>query len=107
MRAALVLTLMALLSLDVMPCGRSPRPPPPSIVAEGAACGHGYHNQCDTGLTCCQPDPRMEEKAGTCVKTSGLAKEGEACGVTSKRCCAPSQTCKLPDKAKGDGVCSK
>lgn len=106
MRAAVVLTLMALLSLDVMPCGRSPRPPPPNIAAVGEACGYGVNAHCDDKLTCCGSDPKTQ-KTGTCVKVSGLANQGEACGVTNKRCCAEPLSCKITEEAKGDGICGK
>ena len=106
MRAALVLTLMALLSLDVMPCGRSPRPPPPNKAAAGEACGYGVHAYCDEKLICCGSNP-SKQRTGSCVKVSGLAKEGEACNETSKRCCVDSLSCKVKDEAKGEGVCGK
>ena len=106
MRATLALGLLALLSLDVMPCGSSPRPPPPVMVGEGKPCGVDTNNQCGAGLGCCAPDPRVVSKPGTCVKISGLAREGAACGVTSGRCCGPSLKCAIKDLAK-DGVCQK
>ncbi len=104
MRAYLGLTLVALLSMDVLPgsCGSEP-----DLVGPGETCG-GYTSQpreCGGPNTCCQPDPRIADKPGTCVRDNELAHETEACGVTSGRCCASPTHCEVHDHNAGDGVC--
>lgn len=70
-----------------------------ATLAEGESCG-GYTARpspaCATGLTCCDPDPRVADRAGVCVKESTLARTGEACGPSVGRCCA-KRTCVLED----------
>lgn len=109
MRASVGLALIALLSLDVVPCGGGrPTPRPPVVVKLGEHCGDGAQmRMCPKGATCCLADPRADYSDSICVKTSALAKEGKACGVTSGKCCVEPLKCKVKEKGKGDGICSR
>ena len=106
MRGIVGLMFIALLSVDVLPCGGSSEPPV-RMVGLGDTCG-GYTSQpreCVSQLTCCVPDPRIADDPGTCVQDSDLSQEGEVCGVTTGRCCAAPLHCEVQDPKVGDGVC--
>lgn len=108
MRPMVGLMLLSLLCLDVLPCGGRPQPPPqPEYVGLGEKCG-GYTTgpvECSSEFHCCQPDPRVADAQGKCVKREALAKQGEPCGPSTGRCCAAALQCKVKDDQKGDGVC--
>ncbi|MCC6811152.1 MAG: hypothetical protein IT381_27225 [Deltaproteobacteria bacterium] len=75
-------------------------------INKGDACST-YSAQkaiCNTGLVCCQPDPRVADAAGVCTEEKTLAKLNEACGVTSKLCCEKGLACQV-DQATGNGRC--
>lgn len=108
MRGSIGLALIALLSMDVLPCGGTSEPYV-RMVGLGETCG-GYTSQpreCVSKLTCCAPDPRIADNPGTCVPDGDLSLEGDVCGVTSARCCAAPFHCEVQDQQVGDGICVK
>jgi hypothetical protein len=75
---------------------------------KGEPCASGGQNDkiCNSGLVCCAPDPRVANQSGVCVDKTTLAKENEACGVSTSRCCDVGLLCEV-DNATGSGRCIK
>ncbi len=79
------------------------------IVAEGESCG-GYTTYedrriCDEGLTCCQPDIRVADVPGICVRAAALAGDGQQCGAMVGTCCASGMWCDTNGSMDGEGIC--
>lgn len=62
--------------------------------------------QCGPDLVCCAVDARKSDQGGVCVEEKGLAQLGDACGVTTNRCCGLGLSCEA-SVSTGDGTCVK